>query len=383
MSEHLPRISYVSGTRADFGLMRRALLAIHHSGRWAVEIAATGMHLDPAFGHTLAELKSSGLPVATEVPTALGARDPLSTIRAFADAIQGFAAAWHARRPHAVMLLGDRGEMLAGALAAAQLGIPIIHVHGGERSGTLDEPTRHAISKFATLHWVASSESKARLERMGEEAQRITITGAPGLDGLADETEQGQAAFAAWARSRWGMQLPSGLALVLMHPEGASIEQAAAQTHSLAAAVAALDMPTLWLKPNSDAGSAGILAELSASAQLEVVTHMARPEFCAAMAQASVMLGNSSSGIIEAASFGTPVLNIGQRQRLRQRNANVTDVDWDSTAILTAARSALAQGRLGSSNVYGDGQASARMLAALDAWGENPGAAPVEKFNAY
>jgi GDP/UDP-N,N'-diacetylbacillosamine 2-epimerase (hydrolysing) len=256
-------------------------------------------------------------------------------------------------------------------------------LHGGERSGTLDEPTRHAISKFATLHWVATEESKARLLRMGEDARRISVTGAPGLDGLREEAQSGGAAFNQWSLAHWGLPLDEArFALVLMHPEAADAADAAAQTRMLADAVTALAMPVIWLKPNADAGSAGILSELAQTTKVKVVTHLARPEFCAAMAHAAVMLGNSSSGIIEAASFGTPVVNIGSRQRLRQRNANVSDVDWQACSILDAGQRALAQGRFTPGNVYGEGDASDRMLAALNAWVANPDVAPPEKCNA-
>jgi GDP/UDP-N,N'-diacetylbacillosamine 2-epimerase (hydrolysing) len=387
-----PLIHYVTGTRADFGLMRRALLAVQNSGSWRVALAATGMHFDPQFGLTINELRSSGLPIAVEVPSVQGARSPISSTQAIADGMLGFANAWAVSRPDAVMLLGDRGEMLAAAIAAAQLGLPIIHLHGGERSGTLDEPTRHAISKFATLHWVATKESAQRLLRMGEEERRITVVGAPGLDGLQEAAAAGEAQLTLILHERWQQSLSSAqFALALLHPEDADAQASASQTQMLAQTLTSLNCPVLWLRPNADSGSAGIQAELMALSELQasqfhIVTHLPRNVFCAAMKHAGLMLGNSSSGIIEAAGFGTPVVNVGDRQRLRQRSANVIDVDWNLPAITEAAKSAMrsrATQIASIENVYGDGQSSARIVTALANWWSHRLEFSVEKRNAY
>ena len=378
------RIAYVSGTRADFGLMRRALLAIQADKGFTVEVAATGMHLDADYGHTVDEIVASGLPVGMRVPNASGPRDGLATVCAMSQTMQGFAAHWSAHRPDTVLLLGDRAEMLAGALAAAHLAIHTIHVHGGERSGTLDEPIRHAISKLATRHWVATQDSRQRLMRMGEQAERIDVVGAPGLDGLAADAHAGQGDLISQFGEFWDLTQPWVLAL--MHPEGHDPTAAHAQTTALLVALQQLNLPVLWLWPNADAGSAGVLNALQTMGKrshIHVVRHLPRPAFCAAMASASVLVGNSSSGVIEAASFSTPALNLGLRQRLRQRSANVQDAPWEAAAIFEGLQNCISTGKPAVTNVYGDGQATARMLASLREWQAAPASWQLEKFNAY
>jgi GDP/UDP-N,N'-diacetylbacillosamine 2-epimerase (hydrolysing) len=376
-------IAYVSGTRADFGLMRRALIALNESSDCRVSVAVTGMHLDEAYGATFREIEASGLPISARIPTQQGARDGLASCLAMADAITGLARAWSVQKPNAVMLLGDRSEMLAGALAAAHLDLPIVHIHGGERSGTLDEPVRHAISKLATLHWVATDESRERLIRMGEHAERISVVGAPGLDGIEADAQAGEAGLKALLQERFG-SVPARFVLALMHPESASAVSAQEQTQMLAQTVEQMELPVLWLKPNADSGSAGVLAALEhmQRGHVQIVAHLERPVFCAAMASAALMVGNSSSGIIEAGSFGLPVINIGKRQNLRQRNANVRDVDWDVDALGVACNAALSEPKPLAANVFGDGASAPKMLAAWRAW-RAQAVLGIEKVNAY
>ena len=145
----------------------------------------TGMHLSTAHGHTIDEVRASGLPVCAEIPVDTATRTGASMALAVADCLRGMTQLLARERPDFLLLLGDRGEMLAGAIAALHVGVPSVHVHGGERSGTVDEPVRHAISKLASYHFVATQGSRERLVRMGEDEARIFVAGAPGLDGLA------------------------------------------------------------------------------------------------------------------------------------------------------------------------------------------------------
>ncbi len=361
------RVLYVSGTRADFGLMRRTLQVCAARDDLDVAVAATGMHLEPAFGHTVDEIAASGLRIAARIPSDVAARDGAGMARAIAQTLTGLTATLQAERPDAVLLLGDRGEMLAGAIAALHLGIPSIHLHGGERSGTVDEPVRHAISKLASLHFCATAESRERLIALGEDPARIFVVGAPGLDDVpaAAQVPRAQAAAA--------LGLPPGrdYVLVVFHPVVQEAQSAAAQTEALlnglrdADAGAAFDV--VWLAPNADAGSGDIEAVLAAQRWpgFRRLTHLRRDDYLAALAHAVALLGNSSSGIIEAASLGTPVVNIGSRQRLRERNANTADVPAQPEAIAGALRAARTHGRFPPHNVYGDGRSAERIADLL------------------
>jgi GDP/UDP-N,N'-diacetylbacillosamine 2-epimerase (hydrolysing) len=379
MSQGARRILYLSGTRADFGLMQGTLRRIAATPGLQLQVAVTGMHLSDAHGRTVDEVRASGLPLCAEIPVDLQ-RTGAGMAQAIAACLQGMTGVLQRERPDALLLLGDRGEMLAGAVAALHLGIPSVHVHGGERSGTVDEPVRHAISKLASYHFAATPQARERLLRMGEEDRRIFVTGAPGLDGLR---ELGDVPREDALRTL-GLQLADKFILALFHPVVQQAGDAAVQTAALLSAVHAQGLPVLWLEPNADAGSAGILQALErhglppGSRRLR---HLPRPAFAAAMRHCEAMVGNSSAGIIEAASFGTPVLNIGDRQRLREHGPNVLDVPAEAQAVAQGLRVQLSHGRWPCDNAWGDGQAGERIAALL---ARLPlGAALLEKINTY
>jgi GDP/UDP-N,N'-diacetylbacillosamine 2-epimerase (hydrolysing) len=354
------RIAYVSGTRADFGLMARTLAAIDAATDLDLSVVVTGMHLSPTHGNTVDEIEAAGLRIAARVPVGLSPATGATMARGIGAMISGFVAAFEAERPDIVLLLGDRGEMLAGAIAALHLNIAVAHIHGGERSGTIDEPVRHAISKLAHIHMAATVGAQARLVAMGETAAHVYLTGAPGLDGLATATLPPRDVV----MRAHGLDPTRQFALLVFHPVLQEAARAEEETAALLAALASCEV--LALMPNADAGSDGVRAALDTAAGrpgLVLATHLARSDFLAAMARADVMVGNSSAGIIEAASFGTPVVNIGRRQQLRERNANVRDVPVSCSAGAIGA--ALADGRFPAMNIYGDGGAARRIVTVL------------------
>ncbi|TFZ04075.1 UDP-N-acetylglucosamine 2-epimerase [Ramlibacter humi] len=359
------RIAYVSGTRADFGLMASTLQRLNATAGVQVGVLVTGMHLSAAFGGTVKEIEASGLPVWARVPVDIDDRSPAAMSRAIGQALLGFTSALQEQRPDMVLLLGDRGEMLAGAIAALHLGIPIAHLHGGERSGTVDEPVRHAITKLAHLHLVGTEESRDRVVRMGEVPANVHVVGAPSLDDIASRPDRARADVLA----KLGLPADARYVLVLFHPVVQEAAQAGEQADALLQALreTAGDRHIVWLAPNADAGSGAILAKAEAAAggKLHLITHLPRNDYLDALAQADVLAGNSSSGIIEAASSGTPVVNIGSRQRLRQRNANTLECEADRASIAGALRRALDRGRFAPANVYGDGHAGERIAKLL------------------
>jgi GDP/UDP-N,N'-diacetylbacillosamine 2-epimerase (hydrolysing) len=374
------RIVYLTGTRADFGLMRSTLLRIAATPGLELSVLVTGMHLSAAHGNTIDEIRASGLRICAEVPVDMDTRSGESMSLGLADILRGVTTALARGKPDMLLLLGDRGEMLAGAIAALHLGIACVHIHGGERSGTVDEPVRHAISKLATWHLVATPGSRERLVRMGEDPSRIHVTGAPGLDDLLGTPVMPRADCLA----ALGLAADAQFVLAVFHPVVQQAGQAAQQTQALAGALAAVGLPVVWMAPNADAGSREILQALDAtplpSGSLRI-THLARPVFTAALAHAQLLAGNSSSGIIEAASFGTPVVNVGDRQSMRERNTNVIDTPAEAAQIAAAVATALQRGRGACDNVWGDGKAGERiagLLASLPT-----GGAVLEKVNTY
>jgi GDP/UDP-N,N'-diacetylbacillosamine 2-epimerase (hydrolysing) len=362
------KVCYVTGTRADFGLMQSTLQRIQRSEMLELSVIVTGMHLLGEYGLTVSDIEAASLPIAARVAVEGGPPTGALVAKNMGRMLIGLVEALESIRPDIVLVLGDRAEMLAAALAAIHLNIPVVHIHGGERSGTVDEPVRHAISKLAHFHFVATDESKARLVRMGEVADRISVVGAPGLDGLKDMALINRKALCADA----GFDPARRLALLVYHPVLQEAERSGEYAALIVDAVLAKGLQIMALKPNSDAGSAAVRAALEARASagtIHLATHLPRSEFVSWLAASDIVVGNSSSFIIEAASFGTPVVNIGSRQNLRQRNANVIDCPVDRAGLDGALARALACSRFDAYNVYGDGGAGERiseLLAGID-----------------
>jgi GDP/UDP-N,N'-diacetylbacillosamine 2-epimerase (hydrolysing) len=358
------RICYISGTRADFGLMRSTLKAIDAGAGMQLTVLATGMHLDPVYGLTVKEIKAAGLRLLATVPVSSGEPTGAKMARDIGLMIAGFTDALERDRPDLVLLLGDRGEMLAGAIAASHLNIPVAHVAGGERSGTIDEPVRHAVSKLSHIHLVSTDASKTRLTRMGERPDTVFVFGAPGLDDMlgtelyaADET-----------RLELGLGAGERFLLFIFHPVLQEAERAGTDCQTILDGLGNYSGRIVALAPNSDAGSRAVLDRLRSAegnSRLVLHTHLRRDLYLAALAHCAALIGNSSSGIIEAASFGVPVINVGPRQMLRERNANVADVGFDAVAIARAVEDALAVGRYPTTNIYGDGKSGQRIAELL------------------
>jgi GDP/UDP-N,N'-diacetylbacillosamine 2-epimerase (hydrolysing) len=363
----LRHVTYVSGTRADFGLMQRTLIAIAAHPELTLDVTVTGMHLSPRFGMTRDAIAASRLTMGEPIVVEVDSDAPGTMAIAAGSFAAQFAQRMAARAPDVLLLLGDRWEMLAAAMAATLLNIPIAHVCGGERSGTVDDAMRHAISRLAHLHLVATPDAAQRLIRSGEEASRVHVVGSPGLVGIVDDATASRADLAA----RFAVDPARPLAVVLFHPVVQDAAFAAHQAFEILTGVraAAPDLQALCLLPNADMGNSAIretmIAFCADQPGFAVATHVPREDYLSLLAQADILVGNSSSGIIEAASFGLPVVNVGDRQDGRERNGNVTDVPPDRMAVTTAVAAALGQRDAAIDNIYGDGHTDTRVAALL------------------
>lgn len=374
------KVLYLSGTRADFGLMRRTLQAIAADERLALEIAVTGMHLLPAYGLTVNEIADDGFAIAGRIETPDSAGSARQMAVNIARVIEGMGKVIADSRPDLLVLLGDRGEMLAGAIAATHENLAIVHIHGGERSGTVDEPVRHAISKLAHFHLTSTQDARQRLIRMGEREDRVFAVGAPGLDGLEADAVRPRAELLASLR----LDPARPVALFVHHPVVQDAGSMARETEAILAGLFACGCQIVALKPNSDAGGEhvhDVLRSAASHPDFRLVTHFPRKDFVSWMSVADLMIGNSSAGIIEAGSFGTPVINVGSRQNLRERNPNVTDVVQADDRLAAVIAGILARGRLEPQNLYGDGATAPRIAALLASVPLEP--RDLRKFNAY
>jgi GDP/UDP-N,N'-diacetylbacillosamine 2-epimerase (hydrolysing) len=366
------RVCVITGTRAEFGIWQPVLRAIQKSPRLELHLLVTGMHLLKSFGNTLQDIEQSDFSIAARVPMYQEGKTrnhELEPARSLARGIDGLAAAFRRLRPGLVMLLGDRLEMLAAACAALAQRLPIGHLHGGETApGTWDEQIRHAITKMAHLHFCATKTAAQRILRMGEQPSRVHVVGAPALDDIV-------AFLHCTSRTVSHLRLVAGThPLLLLHPSSSDDALECRRALMLIDVLKkTLDLPVIHaLGPNNDPGHQGIL-DAYARRKDAIHLEMSLPQqtFWLRLLTSGMLVGNSSSGIIEAASFGVPVVNLGDRQAGRERNANVIDVEWDAAAVTRALRrpftdKAYARRVAQRRNLYGDGHAAARIAAVLE-----------------
>lgn len=362
-----PELLFITGTRADYGLWEPVLTrAMSQSSDVQPALLVCGMHLDPRFGSTIDEIRRSGVPIAEELAFTAEGDSPAEMAASLGHAVMAMAPALERVAPDWVCVVGDRGEQLAAALVAVHLGLPIAHVHGGERTlGAVDDVFRDMISRAAHLHLVANHDAAMRLERLGEEPWRIREVGAPGLDGLSRVSPP-------TPDERLSVDLPAHgpYLLVVLHPETTGRPDPAGSVEAVIESVERMGLPTLAIGPNADAGGRGMLTRLSATdaPRFAFRISVTRPLYLKLLAGAAALVGNSSSGIIEAPMLGVPAVNIGSRQEGRARGDNVLDVPGDVDAIGAAIRQALDpafRSGLSKRSPYGDGTAGKRILDAI------------------
>lgn len=374
------KICYISGTRADFGLMKNSLQAIDRDDDLDLEVIVTGMHLLNEYGDTYQEILDLGLNIIGKVKVSLSGESGSQMSIALGNQIIGFTKILEKDKPDLVLLLGDRGEMLAGAIVSLHLNIPIVHIHGGELSGTVDESVRHAISKLSHYHFTATKLSKERLIKMGEVESNIFTIGAPGLDEIYNtQLIQREALL-----EKYDIDSKSPFILFLFHPVVQQYKSVKEQLITILDGLLFDNTQILAIMPNSDAGGgiiSSVLSQYKEQKKIKTVVHIARLEFLSLLSEADLLVGNSSSGIIEAASLGAPVINIGDRQNLRERNDNVVDVEIEKSQIINGINRARSLNKYSFGNVYGDGKSSQRIVELLKSLAID--SKILDKVNAY
>ncbi len=335
----MPRkVAVLTGTRADYGIYRPVLRAIMSRKELSLRLIVTGMHLAEEFGKTIREIEIDGFPVAARVDMLLRGDTQGAMAKSLAIGLLGITQALEEERSDFMLVLGDRGEMLAGAIAAAHLRIVTAHLHGGELSGSIDGSLRHAITRFAHLHFPVTQRAASCLAASGEEKFRIIPIGVPGLD----DADQGFDVTDEELQAALGFPLSGRFGLVVLHPALEEAGQNAAQAENILKVALESDLQCLVFLPNSDAGREAILQAIKihgSDPKLHCIAHLPRRIYLGLLARAAVMIGNSSSGIIEAPYFKLPVINIGSRQQGRERAGNVLDIGGTEPEL----RAALAQ----------------------------------------
>lgn len=363
------KVLYISGTRADYGLMRSVLFRINQHPKMELHIAITGMHLMPEFGNTFDEIVNDGF-ICHRINVTYTQDTQNSMAMFIGGFIQEFVRLVGDLKPDFILLLGDRGEMLGGAIVGAYLGVPVVHIHGGEVTATVDEFARHAITKLSHIHLPATEESAERIIRMGESPDRVHVVGAPGLDQIREMKllDPGETC------ERYHIDFSRPVIIVLQHPVTLDGGDPVFQIQQTLEAIHELHEQSIIIYPNADAGGRAMIAEIKKFENLpniHVFPSISHRDFISLLRIASVIVGNSSSGIIEAPSFGVPAVNIGTRQKGRQKGENVIESGYDKDKIKSAIRYALCDNvfkeRLKKAkNPYGDGKSSNRIVDILE-----------------
>ena len=364
------RIGVVTTSRADYSHLYWPLreLAVHP--KIDLGVFALGAHLSPQFGDTIKEIERDGFPIQARIECLLSSDSDTGMAKTIGLAILGLADALTAWRPDLLLLIADRYEMLAPASTALALRIPIAHIEGGEVSqGAIDDHVRNALTKLAHVHFTSTEMARRRVIAMGEEPWRVHHAGAPSLDHLRRSQLLDRAAL----QTRLGLSLASPTVLAAWHPV-TILSDTNAEAGAFFAALAQTSGQLIFVYPNSDAGSHALIErtrELAATRpQTHIFDNLDAVTYWSLLGQVDAMAGNSSSGIMEAASFGLPVVNVGMRQQGRERARNIIDVPAEEEPILSALRLAVTpefrHTLAGMANPYGDGTAAqtiARVLA--------------------
>jgi len=363
-------IGVVTVGRSDYGIYLPILRRIQADPELRLHLIVSGAHLAPEFGYTVNTIQADGFTISERIEMLLASDSPEGIAKSIGVGVIGFAQAFARFRPDIILVLGDRFEMHAAALAALPFNIPIAHIHGGEvTQGAMDDALRHSLTKLSHLHFVSTPDHARRVVQLGEEAWRVTVSGAPSLDNLRalalPTREQLEAQF--------NFHLHPAPLLVTFHPVTLEFERIEWQITELMAALNELGVPVIFTMPNADTHNNVIRQYIAEYVRTHSpawsVESIGTQNYFGVMQFVAAMVGNSSSGIIEAPSFRLPVVNIGTRQEGRIRAKNVIDVDFRCEEILFGIRRAISDkfrsGLQGMVNPYGDGHAAEKIVAQL------------------
>jgi UDP-N-acetylglucosamine 2-epimerase (non-hydrolysing)/GDP/UDP-N,N'-diacetylbacillosamine 2-epimerase (hydrolysing) len=369
ISNNKRRIGVITTSRADYSHLYWPLRELSAHPNVDLGIFVLGAHLSPEFGNTIDEIVRDGFPIKARIECLLNSDSDTGMAKTIGVAILGLADALTAWRPDLLLLIADRYEMLAPASVALALRIPMAHVEGGEISqGAIDDQVRNALTKLAHIHFTSTPTARLRVIAMGEEASRVHHAGAPSLDHLRRSTLLDRPALEA----RLGLALAPPTLLVAYHPV-TILKNTTAEADALFSALAQTPGQLLFVYPNADAGSYALIARTQALAATRPQTHifvsLDAVTYWSLLANVDAMAGNSSSGIMETASFALPTVNVGIRQQGRERARNVLDAPAETSAILAAIERALSPdfrtSLRGMVNPYGDGTAAQTIARVL------------------
>lgn len=368
------KVCVVVGSRANYSSIKSAMRAIASHPDLELQVVAGASALLDRYGEVVKLIEKDGITPAARVFMLVEGETPATMAKSTGLGLIELPTVFEQLRPDIVLTVGDRFETMATALAAAYMNIPLAHTMGGEVSGTIDESIRHAITKFAHIHFPACADARDRIIRLGERPEDVYLVGCPRMDLVAEVLERdgdglGEDLFADGVGARFDLAEP--FVLLSQHPVTTEYGEGERQISETLAAIQELGVACIGLWPNADAGSEDIargmrkFREHHRDSRIRFFKNLPTDTYIRLMRRTACLVGNSSSGIREGAFIGTPVVNIGTRQDMRQRGRNVIDVPHERRAIASAIERQLAHGPYPHEPIYGDGHAGERIAEVL------------------
>lgn len=368
------KVCVVVTARPSYSRIKSLLSAIRAHPDLELQLVVVASALLDRYGNAIHYIEQDGFEVAAKLHIVLAGENLTTMAKTTGLGLIELSTTFENLKPDVVVTVADRYETLANAIAAAYANIPVVHVQGGEVSGSIDEKVRHAVTKLADAHFVATEKAAERLIRMGELPERVHVTGCPSIDLAAEVLANPALDFDPL--TRYGgvgprVTLQGDYLVVLQHPVTTEYELCQHHVQEALCAVRNLGIPTLWFWPNVDAGSDGtskgirMFREQEGASNIRFFKGMDPLHFLRLLYHSCGIVGNSSVAIRECSFLGVPAVNIGSRQAGRERAQNVIDVDYNRIAIEAAVRAHLTNGRFPPSRLYGDGKAGLRMAELL------------------
>jgi GDP/UDP-N,N'-diacetylbacillosamine 2-epimerase (hydrolysing) len=360
------KLLFLNGSRGEWGYIQ-PLVDICRDQSIDYTICATNMVLLPGYGSLIKDIRAQGYEVCDEIFMSLEGHNHTTMAKSLAVFMTSFVDTLRREKPDWVILSGDRGEQLMGAIACAYTYTPVAHIQAGELSGNIDGVSRHAIGKFAHLHFAANADAAERLQKLGEEDFRIHNVGHPALDPIA----KGCVSDPAELKKHHGLNSEAPYFLVVLHPVTEDYEQADTQAAALMEALGQFEQEKIWILSNNDAGASRVRDHVlrHRTADIHLFENLPREDFLGFMKGAQCMVGNSSAGLLEAPTFHLPAINIGRRQHRRVQGQNVINTLFEPAAISAAIRQGcdpvFHQSLTTTTNPYGDGHSAEKIISVL------------------
>ncbi len=368
------RICVLVTARPSYSRIRSALHAIQSHPDLDLQLVVGASALLERYGNAIQAIEHDGFEPSARVYMVLEGENLVTSAKSTGVGLVELATVFDNLKPDAVVTVADRYETLATAIAASYMNIPVVHVQGGEVTGSIDEKVRHAVTKLANLHLVSTALARERVIRLGEEPDSVVLTGCPSIDIAAQVRLRPRLDFDPF--EKYGGvgprgDLSKGYLIVVQHPVTTEYDEARKQVDETLYAVKSIGLPVLWFWPNVDAGSDGtskgirMFREKETPGNFHFFRNMSPEDFLRLVCGATVVVGNSSVAIRECSFLGVPAVNVGTRQLGRERGRNVIDVDHDRSAIVGAVREHIRSGRPQQDVLYGDGRAGERIADTL------------------